>query len=665
MPRRLFLPLLLGLAGCESCDDDPTFTSPPPALDGVGLERMWPSLSFERPLLVTTPESVRDRLFVVQQDGRIYAIDGTEAAAAATPFLDLRESVTTHGNEQGLLGLAFHPDYVNNGRLFVNYTRKGDGRTIIAEHRRSPTQPDVAAPEPVGPPLLEQEQPEENHNGGALAFGPDGKLYVGFGDGGGQGDPNRHAQNPSSRLGKIVRVDVDTRQAEIFALGLRNPWRISFDPLTDALWVGDVGWERWEEINVVTQGGNYGWPKFEGREEIDADASAPGHIEPIVAYGRNLAKCITGGHVYRGASIPRIQGMYVFGDFSRGTIWGLPAGGGEGDVRTLVESGKQLSSFGTDADGELYVCAFDGGVYKLVPALSQPPPDFPKTLTELGVLVGDEPTAGVRPYEVNAPLWSDGADKERFLRVPEGQRIGFSERGRWAFPEGTVVAKTFFLTVAGTKRLLETRIIRKKAELWEAASYVWDEAGREAELALEGATLELGEGTRWTVPSWRQCRDCHTDAAGFVLGIETAQIHRGTQLETWSEEGLFEAALEKVADLPALADPYDASQASVEERARAYLHANCAQCHLPGGPGNATIDLRWSTPLEETRLFEPAHQGKLGKADFIVKKGVPEESTLVQRMGLRGKPGAMPPLATEKVDAPAVTLLTEWVKGLE
>jgi uncharacterized repeat protein (TIGR03806 family) len=664
------------LGACADGCDEPTVTPVPPRLEGVALERAFPSLGFDSPLLLTAPPGVADRLFVVEQGGRVYTFDPRAEAPEKELFLDLSAKVSRVGNEEGLLGLAFHPDYAQNGRFFVSYSAIGT-HSVVAELVVSSDR-DRADPASERA-LLTQEQPYRNHNGGMIAFGPDGHLYVAFGDGGAAGDPEGRAQDPRTWLGKLLRIDVDGGEPfaipgdnpfadgaaalpEIWALGFRNPWRMSFDRATAALWLGDVGQDRFEEVDIVTRGGNYGWRAFEGYERFDDDElSIGGHSEPIAVYGRNEGNSITGGYVYRGGSLPLLQGVYVFGDFGSGMIWGLRPATGGWERRLLVESGLGVASFGEDAAGELYVCAFDGGIYRVVADQREPEglPPLPPLLSELGLfsdVAAQTPEADVLAYEVNAPLWSDGADKRRFMRVPAGASIAFSRDGRWQFPDGTVLAKTFALTEP-----IETRIIRKQGGYWQAASYVW--SGADAALALDGAEVALDAGA-WSVPSRTQCRSCHTDAAGFVLGVETAQLHRDGQLAELIARGWLVGAPADLDGLPALPRPDDAL-ADVEARARAYLHANCAQCHQPGGPGNATIDLRWTTPLADTLLVAaPPGQGDLGVAGaLIIAPGEPERSVLALRMRTRAL-GAMPPLATSAVDDAGVALIEQWIAAL-
>ncbi len=308
------------------------------------------------------------RLFVVEQTGRIRIL--AEGQVQAQPFLDLSARIST-GGEQGLLGLAFHPGYAQNGRFFVNYTDEA-GNTQVVGYR---AEGDVADPASAQV-LLSVEQPYANHNGGWLGFGPDGLLYVGMGDGGSGGDPENRAQNPAEKLGKILRLDVDGGAApETFALGVRNPWRMAFDG-TD-LYVADVGQVSYEEINVITTAdakANLGWRIMEGPECYDAaTCERAGLVLPILSYGHDSGRCsITGGFVYRGAALPQLAGHYFFSDYCDGRIRSIRYAGGKATAETdwtnQLGAPGSVTSFGRDSAGELYVMNTDGELLKLVPA---------------------------------------------------------------------------------------------------------------------------------------------------------------------------------------------------------------------------------------------------------------------------------------------------------
>lgn len=333
----------------------------------------------EAPVFATHAGDGGSRLFVVERAGRVRIVRGTTLASGA--FLDIGGRVLA-GGERGLLGLAFHPAYETNGRFFVNYTRKPDGATVIAEFRVSSTDPDVAraGSERV---LLVVPQPFDNHNGGMIAFDRAGLFHIGLGDGGGSGDPRNRAQNPQELLGKFLRIDVDRGdpyaipsdnpfaggggRREIFALGFRNPFRFSFDRGgTGELYAGDVGQGEEEEIDIVRRGRNYGWRITEGRDcyRPPTGCDRSGLTAPLIAYGHTGGRCsVTGGYVYRGRAIPALVGTYLYADFCTGEIFRRRP---DGRTAVLFDTGLNISSFGEDAAGEILVVGLGGTVHRLV-----------------------------------------------------------------------------------------------------------------------------------------------------------------------------------------------------------------------------------------------------------------------------------------------------------
>jgi uncharacterized protein (TIGR03437 family) len=340
------------------------------------------------PLYVTHARDGSGRLFIVEQIGRIRVLPPGAASPLPAPFLDIQSKVVS-GGERGLLGLAFHPQYTSNRRFFVNYTRAGDGATVVSEFTTSASDPNLAlTAEKV---ILTIAQPFANHNGGMIEFGPDGLLYIGMGDGGDAFDPGNRAQNIEELLGKMLRIDVDTPNGavpyssptdnpffgsapgrdEIYAVGMRNPFRFSFDRATGQLYVGDVGQTQIEEIDIVTRGANYGWRVFEGTQctNIDPLCGSPGFTPPITQYGHTNGRCsVTGGYVYRGSRSTFTPGSYLFGDFCTGEIFLY----NNGAMSLLLDTNLLISSFGEDAEGEIYVVNLGGSVFRLAAVLGAP-----------------------------------------------------------------------------------------------------------------------------------------------------------------------------------------------------------------------------------------------------------------------------------------------------
>jgi glucose/arabinose dehydrogenase len=329
--------------------------------------------SLQRPLDLQTDGS--GRLFVIEKVGRIRIIENDQLLETA--FLDITDRVGSSGNEQGLLGLAFHPRYQENGRFFVNYTDTS-GDTVIARFQVT-SDPNLADPNSEVP-LLGYDQPFPNHNGGAMVFGPDGFLYIGSGDGGAAGDPFSNAQNTGVMLGKVLRVDVDSAEPyavpsdnpfgnEVWVYGLRNPWRISFDRVTGDLYIGDVGQGEWEEIDFLPAGSpggaNFGWDHREGAHDYEG-GGPEGMIDPVAEYSHPEGGCsVTGGYVYRG-SISEWNGIYLYGDYCTGMIWGLIQIDGGWQNQLLFDVDVTITSFGQDQNGEVYLVSDSGGIYRLV-----------------------------------------------------------------------------------------------------------------------------------------------------------------------------------------------------------------------------------------------------------------------------------------------------------
>jgi glucose/arabinose dehydrogenase len=371
-----------GSSASAAASESPAQTAAPvpPDPDGVALERV--AGPFTMPAGIANAGDGSGRLFIVEQGG-VIRIVGANGAVAATPFLDISSRIA-FGGERGLLGLAFHPRYAANGRFFVDYTRASDGATVIAEYRATA---DAELADPASERiLLIIPQPAPNHNGGMLAFGPDGYLYIGMGDGGGQNDQFQNAQDPNRLLGKILRIDVDTPgssgrayaippdnpffggggSAEVWTVGERNPWRFSFDREWGDLWVGDVGGGDWEEIDrqpADAPGGlNYGWPIMEGKHCKDgASCTIDPYTLPVAEYGHDQGCAVVGGYVYRGEAQPGLTGVYLFGDWCSGLVFTLQADAGTVSPKLVLRSGLQISSFGEDESGEIYLVDLAGG----------------------------------------------------------------------------------------------------------------------------------------------------------------------------------------------------------------------------------------------------------------------------------------------------------------
>jgi len=700
-----------GTFGLNVRPDNLTCVAPMrPIVDAsIDLQDAYPSLpSILLPTKLLLEPVADPRWFVLSKNGEVLTFD-PDNATSLTTYLDLNNgrSIRTR-SEGGLLGIAFHPDYPATPEIFLSYTIDHTGpamRSVISRFVLD----DVVSPGAgtVEQVIIEIDQDFDNHNGGDIGFGPDGYLYIGLGDGGSGNDPFRRSQDTTRLLGSMLRIDVNGTGAgydipadnpfaantrcgpgdnaascpEIYAWGLRNPWRWSFDADSGALWLADVGQGAFEEVNVITRGGNYGWHCREGSSDTGsaADCLAGTLIDPVTEYGRSLGSSITGGYVYRGTELPDLVGQYVFADFGSGRFFAAAPDGAGGFVNDeLVDSNLSPTAFGIGPDEELYVVDIGGSgtgrVRRLVQAGPPSADTIPELLSQTGCTDPGDITApynGLLPYALNAPFWSDNAAKDRFIGLPNGTTIARGADGDWMFPAGTVIVKNFRLN----NRLVETRhLMRHPDGVWAGYTYEWNAAQTEATRVRGGKVVNV-EGQTWIYPSEAQCLACHTEAAGYALGPEDAQLNRtftypGTgiaanQLETIDHVMMFSAPLPGPADtLDQLADPNDTS-ASLDDRARAYLHTNCASCHRPNGPAPTALDLRYGVDLVDTNACEVVPlQGDLGIANArLIAPGAPDRSLIVVRSERRDSV-AMPPIGSAIVDTAGVNLVRDWISSL-
>ena len=685
-----------------------TIDSVPGIKQFVGIERAFPNLRFHRPVFLTGAGDGSNRIFVIEQAGTVRSFVPDQATNnTSTPklFFDIRDRVSRVGNEEGFIGFAFHPNFKSNGEFFAHYSSSTEDMTgIVARYKIDPNDPTVGDPasEQI---ILKVKQPFRNHNGGTIAFGKDGYLYISLGDGGKANDPYGHGQNIKTLLGSILRIDVDATSQEkaysipednpfvnrpnaapeIFALGLRNVWRFSFDRKTGELWAGDVGQDLFDEVSLIKKGGNYGWNRFEGNHDFDTktELAVQPHDPPVAEYGREWGISITGGNVYRGKRFPELNGSYFYGDYVSGNLWRIKKKSDGSYQNELVRrTGRSIASFGEDDLGEVYLLSFDGGIYRIVPTAQAENrfAKWPRKISETGLFASiksKKMNDQAVQYHVNAPFWSDTAQKSRYLMVPKGKKIQYRESGSWNVPVGTTIVKNFHKS---KNRLLETRLIKRTENGWESATYVWEQRrNNEATLHPEGNQFEVWQPNRperkwdvfsWHAPSSSECSSCHVDAAGYVLGLNTAQLNRDID----GSNQIMQLMQKELLELPESFDPTTAAKyvsphepsAPINDRARVYLEVNCAMCHRPGGPGNANIDLRIETELSKTGMLnKPPAQGDLGVADaMLICPSQPEKSVLWQRVNTLGA-GRMPNIGSNRVDEKGSNLIKEWIEAMK
>jgi putative heme-binding domain-containing protein len=721
---------------------------PPPPYE---TRRVFPHLNFKNPVTITA-EPTSKRLFVIEQQGKIYSFPVDPEVKRADLAIDLKKEIQTlrlskdAAKVAEAYGLAFHPRFAENRYCYICYTlnpsywgQLADG-TRVSRFTVSETNP------PRIDPASEQVVIDwlgGGHNGGCLAFGPDGCLYISSGDGGfpNPPDPRHTGQDVSDLLSSILRIDVDHEhrdaagksrpyaipadnpfvgmagaRAEVWAFGLRNPWKISFDRATGDLWAGDVGWELWELADRVVRGGNYGWSVTEGRQPVYPDQK-PGPspvLPPTIAVPHTEGASITGGYVYRGQRYPELVGTYVFGDWESRRIWGAKVSGAE--VEPYVEialPGPRVVAFAEDLSSELLILDYDQGtLHELAPNPAVGRKDsFPTLLSETGLFANvaeQSPAPGVLGFSIQAEQWADYTTAERWIGLPGESTVvihpepvevfGSMFREQFSFPKNGALAKTISLEMkAGdpaSRVRLETQLLHFDGRYWRGYTYAWNDAQTDAALVDAGgrdrkfkvADAAAPGGVReqtWHFASRNECLLCHNPWAGFRLAFTVPQLNRDqryadrvdNQLRALEHIGCIAFAPPKPPEDDApeppvekprgqFANPYDES-ADLNARARAWLHINCSHCHQFGAGGTADIELREEIPVEQTKTLEAQpKQGNCGIANVqILTPGDPYRSALYYRIAKMGR-GRMPHIGSDLVDEPGVRLIHDWIRQL-
>lgn len=684
--------------------------SPDPPLP-YSLEPTFEKIRWRSPIYAK-PEPGTNRLLVIQEGGprdrpaQILAVDDNAAAETTEMFLEVPDRL--------VYGIEFHPQYQENGYVYI-HSNGPHGRqdrqdrvsryTVSRETRLCDPDTEVT--------LLEWDS--RGHDGGDLAFGRDSMLYISTGDGTTDSDEWLSAQDISNLLGCVLRIDVDhpdddrpysipsdnpflhieNARGEIWAFGLRNPWRMSADALTGTIWIGSNGQDLWETVHIAQRGANYGWSVYEGNHPfyLNRQLGPAPFVPPTIEHHHREARSLTGGVTYYGERLPELQGVYVYGDYGTGKIWGARFDGQRITwKRELADTTLKIAGFSNThtragSPGDLIVVDHGGGLYRMKKNdAPSHPAAFPRKLSQTGLFASTaehDVAPGVIAYAVNTPAWNDAAEAERYLAVPGDATIRFARRRGWNCAEGTVLMQTLFSAPAQSsdRRRIETRLLLRQGADWSAYSYRWNAAQDDAELVdSDGAeaTITIYDGAdhrkvHWRFPSRAECMTCHSREVNFALGLSTLQMNRDhpvaehspNQIVRLAQIGILQAAPDDVDELDRLVNPHD-SEKDISVRARSYLHANCSGCHVRAGGGNSRIALDFQQSLEETRLVNefPQHATFNLVDARIVAPGESERSVLWQRIRRRGR-GQMPPLVTTQVDERGVTLIGDWIKQMK
>jgi putative heme-binding domain-containing protein len=689
-------------------------TGSPDAPPPYQTVRVFPKLTFNAPLdLAYAPGS--DRLFVVEQGGKIFSIPNNPECAKADLFLDISADVKSMSRVSDAIGLdsaygiEFHPDFAKNHYVYICYVLKHKVRgKNLANGSRVSRFTSVGGDVPrvdANSEVILLEWEGGGHNGGCLKFGHDGCLYISAGD---QADPNppdvfKTGQDISDLRSSILRIDVDHpsgdkpysipkdnpfvnlagARGEVYAYGLRNPWRFSVDRATGNIWVGDVGWELWEMVHCIEPGGNYGWSIMEGPQPVypDGKRGPTPIIPPLAALPHTESASITGGFVYRGKKLPGLVGHYIFGDWETRKLWAAKVVDGRKlePYREIAQTDQRIVSFAEDHAGELVVLNYEGTIHRIVPNDVVNTSGFPTQLSQTGLFSSvkeQTPAAGVYRFAPKVEQWMDGAVSQRFVAIPGVGTVGITgeeDEQKRAWPKDSVLART--LSLGGRK--VETQLLHFQGKQWKAYTYAWDEGENDARLVDAGGMERevVGkEGPKpwkqtWHYASRAQCMTCHNPWADFALGFTAAQLEgvggKGgeDQARMFKRMG-FLPEYKPGAPVVKLVDPNDPS-APIGERARSYLHVNCSQCHRKGGGGSAMIDLRIDLPLRRSYTMDVAPQlGTFGiDGARVICPGDAGRSVLLYRLSKTGN-GHMPKIGSTMVDDRGISILAEWIEQL-
>ena len=652
---------------------------------------------------------------VADHSGRVWAFRATPDATERESVLDWPK---VHKPSSGILGFTFHPDFAKNRFVFINYNEPGDkpDGAVISRFTMTSLNPPII--DPASERVLIRWR-AGGHNGCTLAFGNDGFLYFSTGDAANPDPPDMPystGQNISDIMSSIQRIDVNRTEGtnnyavpkdnpflktpgarpEVWAFGFRNPFRMSFDRATGDLWVGDVGWEQWEMVYRIARGGNYGWPITEGpntRVRTDVKPGPGPILPPVVAIPHSEGASVTGGRVYHGKKFPKLKDAYIFGDWETGKFWALRHKNGQlVSNDELCKTTLKPVCFAADRDGELLILDYNGGLYRFAPNTA-PPANlaFPRRLSETGLfasLTPLTPASGVEPYAPIAPMWNDGAVARHHLAIPGDGFIATTNARQiisgkmWYFPRDTVFTRTLTLEMkkgeSASARRIETQLLHFDGQQWNPYSYRWNAAQTDADLvASEGAndmftvTDTSAPGGRREIP-WRfhsraECLRCHNAWSGETVGFNWLQLNATApdgEFRRLEKLGLMHSTNAPTSQA-SLVNPYDATK-PLEDRARSWLHANCAACHRNGAGGAVPAHLNVDKKLSELRVLDAKPtRGDFGLSDArVIASGRPYSSALLWRITTEGA-GHMPAIGSWTVDEAGVNLVRDWTSNMQ
>ena len=662
---------------------------PPPYV----AEAVWPHITFNQGLDITLLES-EGLLFVTERFGKIWQLpsDLRNRPESAVLFADMKEHIPSLNR---LLGLAFHPDFESNRRFFLYYALDtlGPGFACGLSQFEVDTKGEVVS----GSRKNLMEFLAEGHTGGDIQFGPDGMLYVPIGDlvPPSPPDAKRAAQDLGQIAGKILRIDVDRNEVgmpysipqdnpfvgvdgalpEVWAYGLRNPWKIAFHPDNGELWLGDVGWEQWEMVHRIEKGGNYGWSVMEGPMPTNPyQDTGPSPIShPVASYDHFSGASITGGYFVSSDRLPDLHGSYVYGDYVTGKVWALSWDGQKVTAnREIADTRQDIVTFGIDEFGDILFLELgpNGSLQRLVDnPHSEDTSPFPKKLSETGLFsetAKQVASVGVYDFKINTPMWQDGYESDYWVAMPDltGLKTTVEDRRgspvmNYLKPDNMVLAKT----IHKDEHRVETQILHFDG-YWRGYSYQWNEDQNDATLVDKEGLDTVVHGKSYRFPSRSECIRCHGSNFNRPLAFFPGQVNRDGQLDRFKSLGIVDDKFVEMADVQPLVDPSRIDE-PIESHARSWLHSNCAHCHKVSGGSGLTAQMNIAVPTSQLELVDHLpNRGYFGlDGASQIEPGNPYRSILYYRVATKG-PGHMPMVGAQTIDEEGVRLVHDWIRSM-